>query len=571
MSDRSASIILRVIDPVAATALFARRTLRTYRFGATTTAQLHTDVRLDDADAHIAHTGSALWGRLVDGTPTTMCWSDDTQTPTDAAWSAAEWPAACPFPRAGLVPVQVIQTIAVRRSISTADGTPLATLTRRSVTDYDTELRGEHLLLCIDPAPSAPPTALAELCSAIEDAVACRPFTAALPFVTPALPPAPPVVSAVLSDHVRRLLATTRSSDDVALMPATAALASSHMRVLAAAVALVDGGDRACEPWFLALDPPAQEEVTMLAVPAQRSALLVPVAAAPAATTRYSTLLRTRLRAQFRRVLQREATLRQTYAAADIHRMRVSLRKLNSLIDCGIGLFDAESYAQYRRGFRRMSRFLGVLRDVDAFGEHVARILGTANVPAEIAQPLAKIRSKAQSDLVELMHSDRHGTFVQAFAVFVCADSGPPEPDTSAAALLEERISAMYTRLTAPMQTSAQRLDPEVLHDIRIDAKKLRYTLEAFSDVCSGTTPSFMRLLERLQQRLGVIQDAATAHQLLVDAHLMSNPTAKHILQTLRAEAQYQRSQLHPLWQRATSPEIATVIAGIIPTTGETA
>jgi CHAD domain-containing protein len=278
----------------------------------------------------------------------------------------------------------------------------------------------------------------------------------------------------------------------------------------------------------------------------------------------FAEVLRTKLRGQYRRVLLREHAVAKGYHAEDIHRIRVSLRKLNSLLECGLTIYESEEIAQYRRGFRRMARFLGDVRDADAFADHVKRILGTNTVPHEIRTALQRIRQKALRELEALIEAEKHQEFLVGFATFVC--TLPPaitiEPTT--AQYLSQRLMQMIAALVAPMHTPANKLDTETLHDIRIQAKKLRYTIEAFPEVLLPAAQPLVNILEKLQLRLGIIQDAATAHKILIDTHLTSHSQAKTVLTTLRAEANYQRTQLGALWNACLALDAATIVQNLV-------
>jgi CHAD domain-containing protein len=121
----------------------------------------------------------------------------------------------------------------------------------------------------------------------------------------------------------------------------------------------------------------------------------------------------------------------------------------------------------------------------------------------------------------------------------------------------------MMQTLIAPMQTPSAKLDHETLHEIRIQAKKLRYTIEAFPELLLPTAQPLVILLEKLQLRLGIIQDAATAHRILIDTHLTSHSQAKTVLTTMRAEANYQRTQLEALWRACTGPDTQEILQAI--------
>src|SRR5262249_7898365 len=57
----------------------------------------------------------------------------------------------------------------------------------------------------------------------------------------------------------------------------------------------------------------------------------------------------------------------------------------------------------------------------------------------------------------------------------------------------------------------------DTLHALRIDAKRLRYTLEAFQEVLGSQSKAVIEALKALQDHLGDLQDARVASSVMYD------------------------------------------------------
>ena len=57
----------------------------------------------------------------------------------------------------------------------------------------------------------------------------------------------------------------------------------------------------------------------------------------------------------------------------------------------------------------------------------------------------------------------------------------------------------------------------EELHNMRIAAKRLRYTLEIFAPVLGDTATPLLKIVEEIQERLGLIHDCDVLFPLLTD------------------------------------------------------
>ena len=224
---------------------------------------------------------------------------------------------------------------------------------------------------------------------------------------------------------------------------------------------------------------------------------------------------------------------RATASAGDrpVHQMRVAIRRLRSALlvfrDAIAGSLDAEADA-----LRTLASTLGAARDRDVFLSETAPAIEAALPPGE---SLARLRALAESARAEAYQAlrgsladdlTRHllarlalAPFRHPWAAANHADAADPDRapvnhlalSRIAPALVERRFRRLVRK-----RRSLDGLSSETLHDVRKDAKKLRYTLEFLGEALPHrATRKLVKRLASLQEALGAINDSATGTTLL--------------------------------------------------------
>jgi CHAD domain-containing protein len=130
------------------------------------------------------------------------------------------------------------------------------------------------------------------------------------------------------------------------------------------------------------------------------------------------------------------------------------------------------------------------------------------------------------------------------------------------------RIWVAYERVRA-RGTQLEWADVPALHALRIEGKRLRYTLEFFREVLP---PRIERLIERvteMQDHLGMLNDADIAAQLAREwltarGPRLTEPTRQAMVQFLasrEAEVRRLRRSFGPIWRRVDSPAFRRSLA----------
>ena len=202
-----------------------------------------------------------------------------------------------------------------------------------------------------------------------------------------------------------------------------------------------------------------------------------------------------------------------------VHQMRVASRRLRAALQIFTDALPKAKARRWRKQIRKVTRALGAARDADVQIEFVDRVLERATdrrrAPGlkRLRLRLAQQRDALQADvdramdqleasgLFESMPRDLHAISVEA----QLAGAG-----TRADALLRQARCVIQRRLEellAYQQYVDQPHMAEQLHQMRIAAKRLRYTMEVFADVYEGRLDKPLKRAKRLQGQLGQLHD----------------------------------------------------------------
>ena len=200
--------------------------------------------------------------------------------------------------------------------------------------------------------------------------------------------------------------------------------------------------------------------------------------------------------------------------------MRVATRRQRAAWRVFGSAFDEHRTVRHRRRLREVAADLGGVRDLDVLieaAEAYRARLGQAEAAA--FEPLiASWRARRDAARVVLVHeldSRRYARWTDEYAAFVQAEGagsrtvGPTEPHRVRDAM-PSRIWAAYEAVRAyePVMRWA---DVTTLHDLRIAAKWLRYTLEFVREALGRDAGPVIEKVVALQDHLGWLHDADVA------------------------------------------------------------
>ncbi|MET0365843.1 MAG: CHAD domain-containing protein [Sphingobium sp.] len=226
-----------------------------------------------------------------------------------------------------------------------------------------------------------------------------------------------------------------------------------------------------------------------------------------------------------------EMLLSESRSSEALHQARVAVRRLRSALSIFKAVLPDPRLAHFRAEFKHLAGLLGEARDIDVM---------TANAPpGPLRHRLEAARGAAYAHVEAALASDRVRWLILDFVEWVGsgATTDPdreeaPEPAVAFAAATLKRIR----RKVKAHGADFKRLSDEERHDFRKLAKKLRYSAEFFGGLFPAKHRQrdyrkFVRALEKLQDRLGLLNDQVAAHGILDRLGLADDPDAAALIQ----------------------------------------
>lgn len=287
------------------------------------------------------------------------------------------------------------------------------------------------------------------------------------------------------------------------------------------------------------------------------------------------------LRMHLARMLRFEAGTRSGEDPEDLHKMRVATRRMRAVWRTFDGAYRAKVARRYVAELRAVARALGEVRDLDVLLEHLDETMGGLPPAGRVAlEPLRQTwrrqRESARARLMERLDSRQYRELVDDYLAFtespgagaVVTPMGQPSlvRDTAGS-----RVLAAYEHLRA-YDTLITWADVSTLHALRIEAKRLRYALEAFSEVMPTSSRQLIATVTLVQDHLGLLNDAdvaATAIRAWLNLNAPHLPAASRdavglYLDAREADAERLRRSFRPLWRRITGSSFRRLLGGAV-------
>jgi CHAD domain-containing protein len=226
------------------------------------------------------------------------------------------------------------------------------------------------------------------------------------------------------------------------------------------------------------------------------------------------------LRYHLARMIAREPGTRAGKDSEELHAMRVATRRQRAAWRVFGEAFDPKRTARHRRRLREVARDLGAVRDLDVLIEaaEAYRDQQSATEAAafdRLVQSWRTTRETARAVLIRELDSNGYRRWLETYVLFVQAEGngvlsvGPTQPhrvrDT-----MPSRIWAAYEAVRA-YEAVLRWADVTTLHDLRIAAKWLRYTLEFVREALGRDAGQVIEKVVALQDHLGWLHDADVA------------------------------------------------------------
>ncbi|MBN1246861.1 MAG: CHAD domain-containing protein [Anaerolineae bacterium] len=200
----------------------------------------------------------------------------------------------------------------------------------------------------------------------------------------------------------------------------------------------------------------------------------------------------------------------------ELHDMRVATRRMRTAFWIAEPYLDNDVLKRVRKGLSQTATVLGAVRDMDVFRDYTMAYLAEAQLSASDFALLFHVWDVEyigrRNDMLAHLSSKAYAKFKKAFWDQLRA--GMPEKARARRAsdlvpvIVQERLT---TVLNHGALVATEGLPLATYHALRIDVKRLRYTLEFFRDILGPTAREAITAMEALQDFLGDLQDARVA------------------------------------------------------------
>lgn len=199
-----------------------------------------------------------------------------------------------------------------------------------------------------------------------------------------------------------------------------------------------------------------------------------------------------------------------------IHRMRVATRRLRSAIPLFQSCFSKNQAADWLKQSRAVTRALGEARDLDVQIEKLDQAIAAVKTVQfrpgmrRLRLRLTQKRLSIHNHVIEAMRQLQESRLLPRIETTLAPYLATPTSQPPSLPLYQLAAQAITQRLDIFLACEASIFDPKNIHELhqmRIEAKRLRYTLEIFATLYPGECKSELKAIKSVQELLGDIHD----------------------------------------------------------------
>jgi CHAD domain-containing protein len=226
----------------------------------------------------------------------------------------------------------------------------------------------------------------------------------------------------------------------------------------------------------------------------------------------------------FSQMIRHEEGTRLGEDIEELHDMRVATRRMRAAFEVFADAFQRKVIKTHLKGLRATGRALGRVRDLDVFMEKAQRYLETIPIEQRPGlQPLLSLwekeREQARGKMLDHLDSEDYLNFKRKFSNFLTTTGAGAKPVSQSSPHLVQHVAPVliYTRMASvrAFDSVLSSATIDQLHGLRIEFKKLRYTLEFFREVLGESVKELISEIKKMQDHLGDLNDADVACQIL--------------------------------------------------------
>ncbi len=216
-----------------------------------------------------------------------------------------------------------------------------------------------------------------------------------------------------------------------------------------------------------------------------------------------------------------------------LHDMRVAAMRMRSVIEVFEPYLDMDKMSKYLKHIKSIRRTLGSVRDLDVFIEKIEHYLSDKQpeVRAEIDSLIGSIliaKANSRGNMLVYLDTKRYNKFKKGFSEYLLhkrswkTKTMMKDGKTVPCKVIDVLPILIYSQLAAvrayeEIISNEKIVDPylDIYHQLRIDVKILRYTIEFFREILGQEAKGLIKDLKALQDNLGDIHDTVVALDLL--------------------------------------------------------
>ncbi|WP_406022216.1 CHAD domain-containing protein [Nocardioides sp. NBC_00850] len=241
-----------------------------------------------------------------------------------------------------------------------------------------------------------------------------------------------------------------------------------------------------------------------------------------------------------------------------VHQMRVTVRRLRSVLATYRPLLDVARSEPLRAELKWLADLLGEVRDAEVLRKRLRRWAaahgpGPTGVDA-LRAALAERQIQGRARLLPELGGDRYRALIAALA-----DGLPWSGAGPGNKALRKRLRRSWRRLAAAADAAANTEDAEErrrqLHEVRKKAKRVRYAAESSREVFGKDAARLAKAAKSIQSTLGDLNDAAVMIQTIGQVP-GPDDAVREFLEAEEAAADDAEEKFASIWKKANRSKV---------------
>lgn len=241
-----------------------------------------------------------------------------------------------------------------------------------------------------------------------------------------------------------------------------------------------------------------------------------------------------------------------------VHQMRVTIRRLRSVLATYRPLLDTEWSEPLRAELKWLAALLGDVRDAEVLRRRLRRWAaehgpGPTGVDA-LRAALAERQAQGRARLLPELDGDRYRELIAGLADGLRWSEADPRKKA-----LRKRLRRSWRRLVVAADAVGETDDTEErrrrLHEVRKKAKRVRYTAESLGGVFGKDVERLAKAAKSVQSTLGDLNDATV---MIMTIGLVPEPddAVRELFRVEEAAAEDAEERFASVWKKANRSKV---------------